>query len=118
MVRHKKGSIVNISSTTAIDCNEGRSAYASSKAALLAFSKVLAKELSVYNIRVNVIAPGLIDTDMTSKSTKKEVVDRMLKGISIKRLGKPNEIANVALFLSSDLSSYMTGQVIRADGGM
>ena len=78
----------------------------------------MSKELANYNIRVNVIAPGLTETDMMNESTPKDILDNTLKRISMRRVAKPDEIANVALFLSSDLSSYMTGQVIRVDGGM
>ena len=118
MTRQKSGSIVNISSSAAIEGNEGRTVYAASKAALIASTKVLAKELSMYNIRVNAIAPGLTKTDMMQESTPKEALEYTIQRISMKRLGNPEEIANVALFLSSELSTYMTGQVLRVDGGM
>ena len=118
MARQKAGNIINISSSAAIEGNEGRTAYASSKAAIIASTKVMAKELAMYNIRVNAIAPGLTETDMMQGSTPKEALEYTLQRISMKRVGKPEEIANVALFLSSELSTYMTGQVIRVDGGM
>ena len=118
MTRQKCGRIVNISSSAAIEGNEGRTAYASSKAAMIASTKVMAKELAIYNISVNAIAPGLTETDMMQGSTPKEVLEYTLQRISMKRVGKPEEIANVALFLSSELSTYMTGQVLRVDGGM
>ena len=118
MTRQKSGSIVNISSSAAIEGNEGRTVYAASKAALIASTKVMAKELSMYNIRVNSIAPGLTKTDMMQESTPKEALEYTIQRISMKRLGNPEEIANVALFLSSELSTYMTGQVLRVDGGM
>ncbi len=118
MARQKAGSIINISSSAAIEGNEGRMAYASSKAAIIASTKVMAKELAMYNIRVNAIAPGLTETDMMQGSTSKEALEYTLKRICMRRIGKPEEIANVALFLSSELSTYMTGQVLRVDGGM
>ena len=118
MARQKAGSIINISSSSAIEGNEGRTAYASSKAAIIASTKVMAKELAMYNIRVNAIAPGLTETDMMQGSTSKEALEYTLQRICMRRIGKPEEIANVALFLSSELSTYMTGQVLRVDGGM
>jgi len=118
MVKNKKGSIINISSSSALDGNEGRSAYSASKNALIAQTKVLSRELGSNNIRVNVIAPGLTNTDMMKKNTPQKVVDDVLSKVSLKRVADPEEIANVALLISSDLSSYITGQVIRVDGGM
>ena len=118
MIRNGSGSIINISSSAAIEGNEGRSAYAASKAAIIASTKVMAKELASNNVRVNAIAPGLTETDMMIESTTKDAVEDTLKRTCLKRIGRPEEIANVALFLSSDLSSYMTGQVLRVDGGM
>ena len=118
MVKNKKGSIVNISSSSAIEANIGRIAYASSKAALITASKVIANELGKFNIRVNVIAPGLTDTDMMNESTPISALNETINRISLGRIAKPSEIANVALFLSSDLSNYITGQVFRVDGGM
>jgi len=118
MVKNKKGSILYISSSSALDGNEGRSAYSSAKAAMIAQAKVLSREVGIYNIRVNTIAPGLTDTDMMRKNTPKEIVDEVTSRISLKRIANPEEIAKVALLLSSDLSSYITGQVIRVDGGM
>ena len=118
MARQKAGSIINISSSAAIEGNEGRMAYASSKAAIIASTKVMAKELAMYNIRVNAIAPGLTETDMMQGSTSKEALEYTLQRICMRRIGKPEEIANVALFLSSELSTYMTGQVLRVDGGL
>jgi|TARA_Y100000031_G_C8210659_1_gene380749 3-oxoacyl-[acyl-carrier protein] reductase len=118
MTRQMSGSIINLSSSAAIEGNEGRTAYASSKAAMICSTKVLARELSAYNIRVNAIAPGLTQTDMMVESTPEDALENTLQRICMKRVGRPEEIANVALFLSSDLSSYMTGQVLRVDGGM
>ena len=107
-----------ISSSSALDGNEGRSAYSSAKSALITQSKVLSRELGVHNIRVNTIAPGLTDTDMMKKNTTQETIKDVLSRVSLRRIANPEEIANVALLLSSDLSSYITGQVIRVDGGM
>ena len=118
MIRNKRGSIINISSTAAIDSNEGRLSYASSKSALLTSSIVLSKELSNFNIRVNVVAPGFTDTDLMKNNHPKNIIDDTLKRISMNRIAQPLEIANVVLFLASDLSSYITGQVLRVDGGM
>ena len=118
MVKNKKGSILYISSSSALDGNEGRSAYSSAKSALIAQSKVLSRELGVHNIRVNTIAPGLTDTDMMKKNTTQETIKDVLSRVSLRRIASTEEIANTALFLSSDLSSYITGQVIRVDGGM
>ena len=118
MIKTKKGSIIYISSTSAIDGNEGRSAYSASKAAIISQAKVLSKELGNYNIRVNVIAPGLTKTDMMENNTSSETIQNTIKQISLKRVAKSDEIANVVLFLASDLSSYISGQTIRVDGGM
>lgn len=118
MAKQKEGSVVNISSSSAIEANEGRIAYASSKAALITATKVIAKELGRLNIRVNAIAPGLTDTDMMRESTPKDVLEETLKRIPMNRVGSPDEIANTVLFLSSDLSKYITGQVLSVDGGM
>ena len=118
MARQKKGSIINISSSAAIEGNEGRTAYASSKASIICSTKVMAKELARYNIRVNAVAPGLTETDMMRNSTPQEALESTLKRTCLKRVGRPEEIANAVLFLSSDLSSYITGQVLRVDGGM
>jgi len=118
MTRQKSGSIVNLSSSAAIEGNEGRTAYAGSKAALIAATKVLARELAAHGIRVNAIAPGLTQTDMMTGSTPPDALKATLARISMRRVGQPEEIAGVALFLASDLSSYVTGQVLRVDGGM
>ena len=118
MVKNKKGSIVYISSSSALDGNEGRSAYSSAKAAIIAHAKVLSRELGVHNIRVNSIAPGLTNTDMMKKNHQEKIINEMISRISLRRIANPEEIANVVLLLSSDLTSYITGQVIRVDGGM
>tara|TARA_B100000427_G_C15460028_1_gene573593 strand:+ start:571 stop:1314 length:744 start_codon:yes stop_codon:yes gene_type:complete len=118
MIKNKNGSILYISSSSALDGNEGRSAYSSAKSALITQSKVLSRELGVHNVRVNAIAPGLTDTDMMKKNTPQKIIDDVISRVSLRRVGNPEEIANVALLISSDLSSYITGQVIRVDGGM
>ena len=118
MTRKKNGSIVYISSSASIDGNEGRSAYAASKAAINSQAKVLSKELGANNIRVNVIAPGLTNTEMMMNNTPKNIIEETISKVSLRRIGEPNEIAKVALFLSSDMSNYITGQIIRVDGGM
>ena len=118
MIKKKSGSILYISSSSALDGNEGRSAYSSAKAAIIAQAKALSREVGMYNIRVNAIAPGLTDTDMMKENTPKEIANEVTSKTSLRRIANPQEIANAALFLSSDLSSYITGQVIRVDGGM
>ena len=118
MMRQKSGSIINISSSAALEGNEGRTGYASAKAAMITSTKVLAKELAPYNIRVNAVAPGLTQTEMMESSTPEDAVKETLNRICMKRVGQPEEIANSVLFLASDLSSYMTNQVLRVDGGM
>ena len=117
MMRNKKGTIINLGSSAAMDGNQGRTAYAASKAALSAASKVMSRELGMYGIRVNCVAPGLTDTDMMRDNTSDDAIKDMIKQTSLGRLGQPAEIAKVILFLASDLSSYVTGQIIRADGG-
>ena len=117
-MKNKNGSIIYISSNSALDGNVGRSAYLSAKAALIAQSKVLSREVGHYNIRVNAIAPGLIKTDMMINNTTEKVINEVKNLSSLKRVGKPEEIANVVLFLASDLASHLTGQVLRVDGGV
>lgn len=118
MIRQKSGSIINISSSAAIEGNEGRTGYASAKASMIASTKVLARELAPYNIRVNAVAPGLTKTEMMINSTPEDALQETLNRICLRRVGEPREIANTALFLASDLSSYTTCQVLRVDGGM
>lgn len=117
-IKQKKGTVVGISSSAAIDANEGRMAYASSKAAFSTAIRVFSKELGKINIRANVIAPGITDTKLMRDSTEKEQIQRFLNSLSIKRVGKPREIADLIHFLSSDKSSFITGQVISIDGGI
>jgi len=118
MIKNKKGSIIFISSTSGIDADEGRGAYSSSKGALISLSKNLSKELGVYNIRVNTLAPGLINTDMLKNHTKESIINDIVNRLPLKRVGNTDDVAKSALFLASDLSSYITGQVLRVDGGM
>lgn len=117
MLKQRAGSIINISSIIGLIGNAGQANYAASKAAIIGFTQSVAKELGSRNIRCNAIAPGFIETDMT-QNLSEEIRDNMLKNISLKRLGVPEDIARVALFLASDLANYVTGQVIRCDGGM
>ena len=117
MIRQEFGSIVNISSISALDGIEGQLSYSSSKAAIVGSTKTLARELGGKNIRINCVAPGVIDTSMNT-TVPKEILDKRLELTSLKRMGMPSEVANLIAFLISDLSSYVTGQVIRIDGGM
>lgn len=117
MTSKKKGSIINVSSIIGRTGNAGQVVYSSSKAAVIGATYSAAKELGPHNIRVNAVAPGFIDTDMT-KQLPEEKYKQRLSEIKMNRIGKPEEVANVILFLASDLSSYVTGQVIGVDGGM
>ena len=111
------GSIAFISSISALDGNKGQVTYAASKAALLGAMRSMAKELGKYGIRVNAVAPGVIATQMTDKLSD-ELKNEKVKLMDIKRLGKPDEVAETFVYLMSDLSSHITGQTIRIDGGM
>lgn len=117
MVRQRQGKIINISSVVGVAGNAGQCNYAASKAGVIGFSKSIARELASRNINVNVIAPGYINTDMT-KVLSDNIKEEVLKAIPMKKIGDPIEVANLALFLSSNLSDYITGQVINVDGGM
>ncbi len=117
MNRNKAGTIINISSIIGTNGNEGQAVYSGSKAAVIGITKSLAKELASSNIRVNAIAPGFINTDMIKGLPKNKYQER-LDSIKMGKVGKPEDIANTALYLASDLSSYVTGQVIGVDGGM
>lgn len=117
MVRQKYGKIINISSVVGVAGNAGQCNYAASKAGVIGFSKSIARELASRNINVNVIAPGYINTDMTNVLSD-NIKEEILKTIPMKKIGDPIEVANLALFLSSNLSDYITGQVINVDGGM
>ena len=117
MIRKRAGSIINMSSIVRIHGNGGQVNYAASKGGLIAYSKSLAQEVGGRGVRVNAIAPGFIATDMT-KVLKEDLQKAMIEKIPLKRAGTPEDIANAALFLASDLSSYITAQVIGVDGGI
>ena len=106
-----------MSSVVGIKGNAGQSNYAASKAGIIGFSKAIALELGSRNIRSNVIAPGFIETEMTDKLSE-EIVQQWRDGIPLKRGGTPEDVANACVFLASDLSNYITGQVLQVDGGM
>ncbi len=118
MMKARAGSIINLSSVVGVKGNPGQSAYAASKAGIIGFTKSIAQELGSRNIRVNAIAPGFVETDMTHYLNDGNGSGKWFEKIPMQRFGKPEEIANVALFLASDLSSYVTGQVISTCGGM
>lgn len=117
MMKEKSGSVIFLSSVLGLDATAGGTAYGASKAAIALLAKSLSKEVGSYNIRVNAIAPNLIDTNMGHMMEEKSLTE-MIQSSSLKRLGNPEEIAQTALFLASDDSSYITGQTIRVDGGM
>ena len=117
MLRQRKGSIINMSSVVGIKGNAGQTNYAASKAGIIGFSKSVALELGSRNIRSNVVAPGFIETEMTEKLDPK-TVESWRNGIPLKRGGTPEDIANTCVFLASDMSAYITGQVLNVDGGM
>lgn len=117
MMKARKGSIINMSSVVGVQGNAGQSNYAASKAGIIGFSKSLAKELGSRNIRTNVVAPGFIRTEMTAVLDPK-VVQGWEEGIPLKRAGETEDVANACLFLASDMSAYVTGQVLSVCGGM
>jgi 3-oxoacyl-[acyl-carrier protein] reductase len=117
MLKQRFGSIVNMSSVVGLGGNAGQSNYAASKAGLIGFTKSIAQELGSRNIRCNAIAPGFIETDMTIKLPQ-DIKEEWIKTIPLRRAGTPKDVADVALYLASDLSSYVTGQVISVCGGM
>ncbi len=118
MMKAKSGSIINMSSVIGEMSNAGQSSYAASKAGVIGFTKSVAKELGSRNIRCNAIAPGFVETDMTSYLKEGEAADKYKAGIPLGRFASAEDIANVTLFLASDLSSYVTGQTISACGGL
>ncbi|MBD5238963.1 MAG: 3-oxoacyl-[acyl-carrier-protein] reductase [Bacteroidales bacterium] len=117
MMKQRSGSIINMASVVGVHGNAGQANYASSKAGLIALAKSIAQEVGSRGIRANAIAPGFIETAMTA-ALPEEVRAEWAKKIPLRRGGKPEDIANVATFLASDMSSYVTGQVIQVDGGM
>lgn len=117
MMKSRKGSIINMSSVVGVQGNAGQANYAASKAGIIGFSKSLAKELGSRNIRTNVIAPGFIRTEMTDVLDPK-VVQGWEDGIPLKRAGETDDVANACVFLASDMSAYVTGQVLSVCGGM
>ena len=118
MMKAKSGSIINMSSIVGVSGNAGQASYAASKAGILGFTKSVAKELGSRNIRCNAIAPGFIETDMTHYLKDGDGAKKFLETIPLGRFGRAEEIANTTLFLASDLSSYITGQVISTCGGL
>ena len=117
MLKQRSGSIINMSSIVGLGGNAGQANYAASKAGMIAFTKSVAQEIGARNIRVNAIAPGFIETDMTAKLPE-EVKKEWAEKIPLRRAGKPEDVANMAIFLASDMASYVTGQVITVCGGM
>ena len=116
-LKNRKGSIINMSSVVGVKGNAGQSNYAASKSGIIGFSKSIAQELGSRSIRCNVIAPGFIKTEMTDNLSD-SLVDSWTENIPVKRAGESVDVANLCLFLASDLSSYITGQVIHVDGGL
>ncbi|HEY0733072.1 MAG TPA: 3-oxoacyl-[acyl-carrier-protein] reductase [Chitinophagaceae bacterium] len=118
MMKAKAGSIINMSSVIGLMGNAGQGSYAASKAGINGFTKSVAKELGSRNIRCNAIAPGFVETDMTSYLKEGEQADKYKSGIPLGRFGTSEDIANACLFLASDMGNYITGQVISVDGGL
>ena len=118
MMKARSGSIINMSSIIGLSGNAGQSSYAASKAGIIGFTQSVAKELGSRNIRCNAIAPGFVETDMTSYLKEGEQGDKYKEGIPLGRFGTATDIANVSLFLASDMSAYVTGQVISVCGGL
>jgi 3-oxoacyl-[acyl-carrier protein] reductase len=118
MMKAKSGSIINMSSIIGIRGNAGQSSYATSKAGIIGFTKSIAAELGSRNVRCNAIAPGFIETDMTSYLKEGAASEEYLKKIPLGRFGKAEEVANTVLFFASDMSSYITGQVLSTCGGL
>ncbi|HET6419931.1 MAG TPA: 3-oxoacyl-ACP reductase FabG [Geobacteraceae bacterium] len=117
MIGKRSGAIVNISSISAFTGNPGQTNYAASKGAAISFTRSLARELGSMGIRVNAVAPGLIDTEMVA-SLKKELVDSIVKSSSLRRIGRPEEVAEAVAFLASERAAYITGQCLIVDGGI
>ena len=117
MMKQRSGAVVTLTSIVGEMGNGGQTAYAATKAGLIGFTKSLAKELSSRNVRANLVSPGFIDTDMT-RGIPEEARAKMLEAIPLGRLGTPEEVANAVCFLASDLATYVTGEVVRVNGGM
>ena len=117
MMRQRSGAIVNMSSIIGLMGNMGQANYAASKAGIIGLTKSAAKELASRNVRINAIAPGFIQTEMTAKLSD-DVQQAMLSEIPMKKFGAPSDVARLVLFLAGDASEYITGEVIRIDGGM
>ncbi len=117
MIRQHRGSIVNISSSAAVDGNSGKSAYGAAKAALITMTKCISEELASQGIRANAVCPGVTDTDML-KTMPEHIISMQKEDTFLNRIGEPIDIANTVMYLLSDYSSYITGQVIRVDGGV
>jgi len=116
-LKQRSGSIINMASVVGVNGNAGQSNYSASKAGILGFTKSIAKEIGSRNIRCNAIAPGFIETEMTAKLPDDVKAD-WIKSIPLRRAGKPEDVARIAVFLASDLSDYLTGQVISICGGL
>ncbi len=117
LMKQRSGSIINITSVVGISGNAGQSNYSASKAGMIGFTKSIALEIGSRNIRSNAIAPGFIETEMTAQLDEK-LTSEWIKGIPLKRIGQGQDIADCAVFLGSDMSAYVTGQVLQVDGGM
>lgn len=117
MIKQRSGSIINMSSVVGVEGNSGQSNYSASKAGIIGFTKSIAQELGSRNVRCNAIAPGYIETEMTARLPQ-EFREKWISDIPMKRAGTPDDVANLALFLASDLSSYITGQAITVCGGL
>ena len=117
MIRQRSGRIINISSVVGLTGNAGQTNYASSKAAVLGFTKALAREVASRNITVNAVAPGYVNTDMTKELTA-EATSKLLENIPLQRIGQPEEVAAAVLYLASDDANYVTGQILHVNGGL
>ena len=117
MIKNRSGSIINMSSIVGLTGNAGQINYSASKAGIVGLTKSAAKELASKKIRVNAIAPGMIDTDMT-RVLSEDIRNKIIDSIPLKEIGKPEDIANAVAFLASDMSRYITGQILSVDGGM
>ncbi len=117
MIKRRSGSIINVSSVVGIMGNGGQTNYSASKAGLIGFTKSLAREVASRGVRVNALAPGFIDTSMTEKISD-EMKEKLKVGIPLGRTGGPEDVASAALFLASDMAAYITGEVLKIDGGM